>query len=232
VEAFGYYGRAWSSHNVDNFGPWILQTLLIMASAPMLSATVYMVLGRTVRALEARKNALVSPRATTPLFVCADVLAFVSQLAGVGLQAARGAKAQRIGRAVVLAGLVFQVLLFCLFIINTVVFHRRNKRDPVHLSVHPQVPELWKTLCALYVASGCILLRNIVRIAEYGEGGKGQISTHEAFVYVFDGTLMWVAAAAFLVVHPGRLILRARRVSVALAKVADEGTLMVDRRST
>lgn len=222
VESFGYYGRAWAGSDPHNFGAWTLQAFLIICAPPMISATVYMSLGRTIRALEARENALMSPRATTPLFVIGDLIAFISQLAGIGLQAARSASANANGKKIVLAGWIFQLILFFFFITNIIVFDKRNSRNPSQLSMHPQIPRWKRRVWALHFVSGCILLRNFVRVIEYAEGGDGQITTHEVFVYVFDAALMWLGLTAFLVVHPGRLLKKAANVKEVLAKGRDE----------
>ncbi|KAI4728738.1 hypothetical protein E4T49_03520 [Aureobasidium sp. EXF-10728] len=222
METFGYYGRAWAGSDPHNFGAWALQAFLIICAPPMISATVYMSLGRTIRALEARENALMSPRATTPLFVIGDLIAFISQLAGVGLQAARSASANANGKKIVLAGLIFQLILFLFFITNIIVFDKRNSKNPSRLSMHPQIPRWKRRVWTLYLVSGCILLRNFVRVVEYAQGGNGQITTHEVFVYVFDAALMWLAMTAFLVVHPGRLLKKAAKVKEGLAKSQNE----------
>lgn len=223
METFGYYGRVWASSDPHNFGAWALQAFLIICAPPMISATVYMSLGRLIRALDARDNALMSPRATTPLFVLGDLVAFISQLAGIGLQAARSASANATGKKVVLAGLIFQLFLFGFFIMNIWIFHRKNSRNPTQLSQDPQVPDWYRSVYGLYVASGCILLRNLVRVIEYAEGGQGPITTHEVYLYILDATLMWLAMTVLLCVHPGKLLKDAMRKGSALGK---------DRRDT
>lgn len=229
VETFGYYGRAWAGGEPRSFGAWALQAFMIICAPPMISATVYISLGRTIDGLDGRNNALMSPRATTPLFVAGDLVAFISQLAGIGLQAARSASTNATGKKVVFGGLIFQLLLFAFFIANILVFHRRNSRRPTTLSSHPQVPSWKHRIFALYLVSGCILLRNFVRMIEYAEGGQGQVSTHEVFVYIFDGALMWTAMAVLVPIHPGRLLKQAKRVAEALAKDAEDRMPMTVR---
>jgi hypothetical protein len=199
-----------------------MQTLLLLAAPPMISATVYRSLGRLIRHLDARGNASMSPRAMTPIFVLGDLVAFFSQVIGAGMQAAQSQSIPAIGRKVVLAGLIFQVLLFTYFIWNIGIFHKRNSASPTLLSHHPQVPNWRRRIWALYFASVCILVRNIVRIAEYAEGGKGDIAKHEVFIYLFDGTPMWLAMAVFMICHPGRLFKKARIVATAMQKNAEE----------
>ena len=172
---------------------------------------------------------LLSLRLITPLFLTGDIIALASQIAGIGLQAARSESANATGKKVVLAGLIFQVVLFGFFVVNIVVFHRRNEVRPTVLSTHPQVPEWKRRIVALYVASGCVLVRNLVRVVEYGQGGKGDLITNEVYVYVFDAALIWVVMVVFVVLHPGRVTKGARRVGACLEESEAESHPMVER---
>ena len=44
----------------------------------------------------------------------------------------------------------------------------------------------------LYITSAAILVRNIVRVAEFIEGFEGYIILHEAFLYAFDALPMLI----------------------------------------
>lgn len=222
METFGYYGRAWASDAPDSIKPWILQAMLIISAPPMISGTVYMSLSRMIRCLHARDNALMSPRGMTPLFVTADIIAFTSQIAGVGLQASTGTNAREIGGKVVLGGLIFQLVLLAFFIFNIYVFHKRNARNPTQLTDHPQLPRWRRLVYVLNFIGVAIFVRNFVRTVEYAQGPKGTVARQEAFVYVFDAALMFGSMAALLVSHPGRMIKKARRVETALAATAAE----------
>ena len=223
VETFGYYGRAWANDEPDNISPWILQAMLIISAPPMIAASVYMALSRTIRALHARENALMSPRGMTPLFVTADIIAFLSQLAGVGLQAARGGdgNVQSIGKKCVLAGLIFQLVLLAFFIVNIYVFHMRNNRNPTVLTDHPQLPRWRRLMYILYFIGTAIFVRNLVRTVEYVQGPRGQVARVEWFVYVFDAALMFLAMVALFISHPGRLIKKAKRLDGAVEGAAE-----------
>lgn len=186
--------------------------LLILAAPPIISATIYMSLGRIIKALDAAHHAIVGPRWTTALFMMGDIVAFCSQLAGAGMQATTSESVRRTGGTVVLVGLFFHLALFSFFIANIIAFHVRNARNPSLLSDHPRVPNWRRRMYALYLASGFVQVRNIVRIAEYIQGPKGFVMSHEVFIYLFDAALMWLAISIFLVIHPGRLIKIATRV--------------------
>jgi hypothetical protein len=89
-------------------------------------------------------------------------------------------------------------------------FHRRNSEAPTAFSLNPYLPNWKKYIYALYVLSVCILIRNIVRIAEYVEGHGGPMQKTEAYIYVFDASLVLIIMVLLAVVHPGKLTKAAR----------------------
>lgn len=76
-----------------------------------------------------------------------------------------------LGKAIILTGLVLQVVIFGIFMAVGVVFHMRMKK---HRGVKNGENEFnWaKYLNMLYIVSVFITVRNIFRIAEYVMGGK------------------------------------------------------------
>lgn len=84
VEAIGYGARA---INASKTPDWILvvfiiETLFVLLAPALLAASIYMVLGRIIRLLDAGDLAWVSPKWLTKLFVAGDVISFITQLAG------------------------------------------------------------------------------------------------------------------------------------------------------
>lgn len=57
-----------------------------------------------------------------------------------------------------------------------------------------------------------IIVRSVVRSIEYLQGDGGFIIAHEAFIYVFDASLMFVVMVIFLFVHPRRLVRNMRQM--------------------
>ncbi|KAI4937246.1 uncharacterized protein J4E92_001976 [Alternaria infectoria] len=105
-EAAGYYGRAWSSQNIRQGSPYLLQLMLILAAAPLLAATIYMTLGRLIRSLDATHHAVMNPRWTTKIYVIIDIGSFVCQIMGSAMQASGDPDGVKTGTTVVIAGLV------------------------------------------------------------------------------------------------------------------------------
>ena len=84
-------------------------------------------------------------------------------------------------------------------------------------SVADYVP--WKKhMAALHSSSVLILIRSIIRVVEYIQGTDGVILSHEVFIYVFDGLLMFFVMVIFVVVHPSEVNCLLGRGSVMTAK--------------
>jgi hypothetical protein len=165
-----------------------------------------MTFGRIVRNLHGEACSIISPKWLTAIFVVSDVICLASQLAGSVLRASDDPTTNQRGAHIVLAGLILQVSIFCLFAILALNFHLRFRKMNC-LEVH------WgRHMAVLYFLSGVFVVRNLVRIIEFLQGGDGYIVTHESMLYVFDGTFMLLVAGLLVFVHPGRLFRDARRV--------------------
>lgn len=106
---------------------------------------------------------------------------------------------------IIIIGLWIQLIFFGFFIIVTIIFHRRIRREPTRASLKLHLP--WgRLLTVLYVSSGLILVRSIFRVAEYTMGEDGALMSSEAYLYVFDATLMFIVCAGFNWVHPSTII--------------------------
>jgi hypothetical protein len=71
------------------------------------------------------------------------------------------------GENIILAGLVLQIALFGLFVVVAGMWHRRLLARPTSSSAEVK----WQGMMGrLYAASGCIMLRNVFRVVEYGMG--------------------------------------------------------------
>ena len=65
----------------------------------------------------------------------------------------------------------------------------------------------WVTvLLGLYIVSVLILVRSIFRLIEYKYGFDGYLMTHEAFMYIFDALLMFIAMVVLNVYHPAVIL--------------------------
>jgi len=84
VEMIGYVGRALSSRQSPDWtlGPYIMQTLLLLLAPTLFAASMYMILGRLIRLLDAEAHSLIRTTRLTKIFVAGDVLSFLVQSGG------------------------------------------------------------------------------------------------------------------------------------------------------
>jgi len=210
-EVFGYFGRAQSSDEPDKVGPFILQNLLLLSSAPMIAATIYMALGRVISALAAERHAFISPRWMTKLYVLIDIGSLGTQIAGSIMPASGDPSAIELSRKIVITGLIVQFVALSFFILTSWHVQRRTKRNPTPVTLKCR-PINWQNhFRVIKVITAAVIVRSIVRAVEYIQGENGFVMAHEVFIYLFDATLMFLVLLAFLILHPARLMRDARQ---------------------
>lgn len=176
--------------------PYAAQSVLILLAPILFAASVYMYLGRIIQAVEGGESqSLIPTKYLTKIFVCGDILSFFVQGGGGGiLTKATKQSTVNLGTDVILAGLVLQIVIFIFFVVVAAMWHVRMNRYTRATGSVSLVP--WQRLVrSLYLASGLILVRNIVRCVEYGSGSKGYLLNHEWTTYAFDGLLMAIVLA-------------------------------------
>ncbi|KAH7121577.1 RTA1 like protein-domain-containing protein [Dactylonectria macrodidyma] len=209
VETIGYAGRAISASEKSGEwtqGPYIIQALLLLLGPPFYAASIYMVLGRLIRLLDAEKYSMVRLKWLTKFFLLGDIVSILGQGAGGGMLASADSKSSRDrGQIIIIAGLVIQIIFFSFFMVVTMVFHSRIRREPTKASLAITSP--WeKLLKILYGSSFLILVRSVFRVVEYIMGEDGELMAKEAYIYIFDATLMFLVSIAFNIFHPSAII--------------------------
>jgi tellurite resistance protein TehA-like permease len=110
-----------------------------------------------------------------------------------------------LGQYIIIGGLGIQIFFFQIFIITTGIFHYRILRFPSQHSQSLTVP--WQRfLMVLYASSALILVRSVFRIAQYVMGQDGILLSHEYYLYIFDGCLMFLCMVLFIIWHPSKII--------------------------
>jgi hypothetical protein len=131
-----------------------------------------MILGRLIRATSAEAYSIIRVNWVTKIFVGGDIFSFLVQALGAGmLSGAKTQSSKKRGETVILAGLIFQIIIFGFFILVALVFHNRLRARPTDKSTAPGLP--WERLMfMLYGVSVLITTRNLFRVIEYAMGGK------------------------------------------------------------
>ncbi|KAL8959958.1 MAG: hypothetical protein Q9193_003258 [Seirophora villosa] len=183
---------------------YILQlSSLAMPAAPLatpapalFAATIYMTLGRIIRATHAETYSPIRVTWLTKLFVFGDVLSFCTQGAGGGQSASGDPDKVELGENIILGGLFLQITIFGLFVLVSIIFHMRLRKQPTGESLSKDLS--WqKMMGSLYVVSALILVRNIFRVVEYIGGRDGPLLRVEWPIYVFDALLMAATMAVW-----------------------------------
>ncbi|KAG8831549.1 hypothetical protein FRC17_003000 [Serendipita sp. 399] len=196
MEILGWVGRLQSSFDVTKPTPYLMQIITLIIAPAWFSAGCYAVTGALIHRI-GRQGSRLSARAYTILFVACDCISIALQGVGgatAGKEADRGQSPEK-GRAIMLAGIIFQLLTMCLFLFLSIQFYRRRWRD---LDRHRR-KLVWGTM----FASLCIIARGIFRTAELGEGWKGFLFIHEIFTIDLDGFPIVLCMLVFNIVHPG-----------------------------
>jgi hypothetical protein len=79
LEGIGYCGRIISSKQSPNWttGPFIIQSICLLVAPALFAATIYMVLGKIILAVDGESYSLIRKRLLTKIFVTCDVLSFL-----------------------------------------------------------------------------------------------------------------------------------------------------------
>lgn len=167
-----------------------------------------MTLGRMVYYFLPSRSILRMPASTlAAIFVGLDIISFAVQLAG-GTMASPTAPPDVQQKAVhiYMGGIGLQEFFILIFVGLCIVFQRQASRTTRGATFFKSS---WgRLLCALYISLAAITVRIIYRLIEFS-GGMGQdnaLTTHEAYFYILEAVPMFVALAAFNVVHPARVM--------------------------
>ncbi|KAK0197504.1 putative RTA1 domain protein [Armillaria mellea] len=206
MECVGYFGRAVSHNNTTAVGPYVVQSILLLVAPALFAASIYVLLGRLMRKLRTARFSLIRINWLTRFFVAGDVLIFLLQAGGGGLQAVAKYRSDvklsqsinNLGQDIIIAGLVAQIVWFGGFMLVSAVFHYRMRVVPTVIEKRS-----WRTfMYVLYAASTLIMVRSIFRVVEYVGGSDGYLLRNEVWLYIFDSVLMIGVIALFNIYHP------------------------------
>ncbi|KPV71605.1 uncharacterized protein RHOBADRAFT_47559 [Rhodotorula graminis WP1] len=177
----------------------------------------YVVLKHIAKALDREVSSaclFIPARGLVYIFVLSDVVTFMAQTAGTALVII-GGKWLSLGEKLAISGLALALASFSLFTVLLVVFTKRirardsdvyfprtsTRRSTFNPWSKEPVDDLRTLLVVLGLTCIAILVRSVFRLIEHF---FGYIATHEAYLYAFDSTPLWLGMALFCVVWPPR----------------------------
>jgi hypothetical protein len=206
VEFLGYIGRALSHSDQWQLGPFIIQSLLLLVAPALFAASIYIILGRIILMTDGEPRSMIRLQWLTKVFVAGDVVSFLLQAGGGGIQSSGTLSAMKTGEKLIVIGLFVQLVFFGFFVAVAGIFHTRLQRDgPASTSVDLSALPWKRHLLALYASSALILVRSVFRVIEYLMGNAGYLLRHEVFLYLFDAVLMLAVMIIFNFVHPSEV---------------------------
>jgi RTA1 like protein. len=189
-----------------------------------------MILGRLIRTLRAQHLSLIPVQWVTRIFVAGDVLSFVLQGSGGGIQTAGTLDFFKLGEKIIIGGLFVQIGFFGFFIVTSVHFHRRFACTPAATPGCRGIP--WtRYLYVLYTTSALILIRSVFRVIEYVQGNAGYLISHEVFLYIFDTLLMEAVMLIFLIWYVDQLESKELADKEYLPTSSDDNTFILVGRN-
>lgn len=184
--------------------PYMMQSVFILLAPILFAASLYMTLGRVIRAVDGERYSIIRSKWITAIFVTGDIVSFMIQGGGAGMLVKADSKSsQDLGQNIIIAGLIFQILIFGIFCVVSLSFHLRFSKVGA-VDCYSGLP--WQSVVnMLYLTSALVMVRNVFRVIEYAMGQNGYLLANEWCVYVFDGALMFSAMLLFAVKYPSRL---------------------------
>ncbi|KAF2705978.1 RTA1 like protein [Pleomassaria siparia CBS 279.74] len=203
-EIGGYGARIASHYNNQAWAAFIVQGCLILIGPLFFAATIYMMLGRTIRLAGGEQVSIISPRWCTRLFITADISTLIIQGLGASIMGTMQLALAIAGEKIVIAGLALQVATFIVFVVVATDFHIRTSKKTLSApySTSTASNEWKKMLWILYSVSSLILFRCIFRLIEYAMGNASYLMAHEWCLYVFDMIPMVLVLVLMLVLQP------------------------------
>ncbi|KAL5490530.1 hypothetical protein ACEPAI_5363 [Sanghuangporus weigelae] len=198
----GFFLRYASTIETSSLGLFIVSQILVVVSPAAFLAFNYIVYGRLIGTFATGRNrySLVRPEIVAKIFIISDIVTFLVQGGGGGLQAQDDSA--DVGRIVLLIGIIVQslsyVVFYFLFIHSHRTFCRDDKFDEYNFP--------WRLMHVLHVSSVSIIIRATYRVVELAEGNDGYLITHEVFFYVLDTIPLFFATAIYVFFWPGQMI--------------------------
>jgi hypothetical protein len=165
-----------------------------------------MVLGRLILLVKGESYSVIKPSRLTKIFVGGDIICFFIQIIGSGTLSSK----YNLGKAIILVGLVAQIVFFGLFVLVAAIFHRRLSRNPTPTArrldeEHARLE--WKDITrVIFVVSAMIFVRSLFRLIEFTGDSNSPMMKTEAYLYVCDSTLMFIALAILIYWYPAEYV--------------------------
>lgn len=190
-----------------------MQIVCLTIAPAFLAAGIYLTLSRIVITF-GPENSHIKPLSYPRIFIPCDVISLLLQAIGGGMAsvASHQDKSPETGDHIMVAGLAFQVATLFMFQLLCLDFMIKTLRrmsamgdaalDPKHAALRGSA-KFRVFLVALGLATFCIFIRSIYRVAELSEGWTGALIKNQHLFIGFEGAMVVVAVLVLNAFHPG-----------------------------
>jgi hypothetical protein len=190
--------------------PLVISQVSIVVAPAFLAAQDYMIVGRMM-SFVGPSSSVISHRVITKLFVFLDIVCVITQAGGITIltnnnDTGADMNQLRLGRWILIGGLMAQVFAFVSFVFVAVAFDLKSRK-----LVGERIDELRPLFTAFYVSAGLIIGRSVYRTIEFGTidfstAVQGYLYNNEWPFYVLDAVPIIIATVLFNVVNPANYL--------------------------
>jgi hypothetical protein len=102
-----------------------MQSILLLVAPALFAASIYIILGRIILLTDGERHSLIRQKWLTKIFVAGDVLSFLVQSGGGGIQSMQTLTSMHTGETLIIVGLFLQLAFFGFFVVVAGLFHWR-----------------------------------------------------------------------------------------------------------
>ncbi|KZV88175.1 RTA1-domain-containing protein [Exidia glandulosa HHB12029] len=233
-ETIGWSARLWSSLDIAQKMPFLIQISTTIMSPTFLVAANFIILGRIINILGPQYSRL-SPALYSIVFLLADTGALIVQAIGGGqASAATTLEGANAGARVMLGGILVQFVAIIIYVALAAEFLIRYFVDkPVRkIASFPRADRLDKgvrmMIIGLCISTLFLFIRTIYRTIELQDGWTGSIIMKQVLFNALDGMPITVAMYTLNFFHPGRLVFNKDRVLPGSRTAGGDDTTMVE----
>ncbi|KAL8976112.1 MAG: hypothetical protein Q9205_007820 [Flavoplaca limonia] len=228
LEIIGYAARIQIHYSPFTSDPFLMYIVTITIAPCFFAAAIYLSLSRIILTYGSHL-ARFKPRTYTIIFICCDIFSLVLQAVGGGIADTASTQSMSdIGINIMIAGLVFQVVsLTCFAGLCADFFWSVRKsggvsRTTLQARLPNSVGRFYMFIGSLSLATLCIYIRSIFRVAELQEGFDGHLANDEITFMILEGAMVAIASIALTVPHPGMVFGQNWKIAKARAAASGE----------
>ncbi|KAK5653529.1 hypothetical protein OQA88_8788 [Cercophora sp. LCS_1] len=218
----GFIVRELGAFDYTDLIKYIVSICLVYAAPPLLELANYNILGRILYFVPYHSPIHPGRVITTFAFISIIVEALNGNGAALTANFSLPLHKQELGRSLLKASLLIQIVVLFFFVLLAVTFHRRCAKAGI------SHPGLLNVLYTLYASTSLITARTIFRVVEYwsiaefdwsGEGVDpmtlSPMIRYEWYFYVFEAGIMLVNHSMMNVRHPRKYLPKSTKTYLA-----------------